>query len=234
MSIATRLIVTLLALVAPLPLVGQSRQNSGGITLEESYLQESIELMLIKQQSESPSRDMKESALKNIDTALKQGSKDRVLFVALETLALEGSLNKTTEGGVVVNNFPDLRSKAAHYLGILGGAESQTVLHKMLDIEIEPMILTEVVTALGKISLNRNGETVTLISKKIAALGFAYPDNRLTLAALEVYEQFAAQDGWKLDPDTEEVLTRISYGRYHTTIRIRARQLLAKLNAYRP
>jgi hypothetical protein len=233
MRISTGLIVTL-ALMVALPLVGQSRQNSGGITLEESYLQESIELILIKEQSESPSRDMKESAFKNIDTALKQGSKDRVLFVALETMALEGSLNKTREGGVVVNNYPDLRSKAAHYLGILGGTESQTVLRKMLDIELEPMILTEVVTSLGKISLNRNGETVTLISKKITALGFAYPDNRLTLAALEVYEKFAAQNGWKLDPDTEQVLTRISYGRYHATIRTRARQLLAKLNAYQP
>jgi hypothetical protein len=157
-----------------------------------------------------------------------------VIFVALETLALEGSLNKTMEEGVVVNNYPDLRSKAAHYLGILGGTEAQAILRRMLDIEIEPMILTEVVASLGKISLNRNGETVTLISKKITALGFVYPDNRLTLAALEVYEKFAAQDGWKLDPDTEEVLTRVSYGRYHTTIRTRARQLLAKLNAYQP
>jgi hypothetical protein len=47
-----------------------------------------------------------------------------------------------------------------------------------------------------------------------------------------VYEKFAAQNGWKLDSDTEEVLTRASYGRYHTIIRTRARQLLAKLHTY--
>jgi hypothetical protein len=227
-------LIAVLALIAVLPLVGQSRLNNGGITLEESYLQESIELMLIKEQSESSSREMKESAFKNIDAALKQGSKDRVIFVALETMALEGSFNKTMEEGVVVNNYPDLRSKAAHYLGILGGPDAQAVLLKMLGIEIAPMVLTEVVTSLGKISLNDNGEIVTLISKKIIALGFAYPDNRLTLAALEVYEKFAAQDGWKLDSDTEEVLARASYGRYHTIIRTRARQLLAKLYTYQP
>jgi hypothetical protein len=230
----SRLLVVLLVLIAALPLVGQSRLNSSGITLEGSYLQESIELMLIKEQSESLSREMKESAFKNIDTALAQGSKDRVIFVALETLALEGSFNKTIENGVVINNYPDLRSKAAHYMGILGGHDAQTVLLKMLDIESEPVILTEVVASLGKISSNDNGETVTLISKKITALGFAYPDNRLTLAALDVYEKFAAQDGWQLDPDTEEVLASVSYGRYHSTIRARARQLLAKLRTYQP
>jgi hypothetical protein len=227
-------LIAAMALIAALPLVGQSRLSSGGITLEESYLQESIELMLIKEQSESSSREMKESAFKNIDAALKQGSKDRMIFVALETMALEGSFNKTMEEGVVVNNYPDLRSKAAYYLGILGGPDAQAVLLKMLGIEIAPMVLTEVVTSLGKISLNDNGEIVTLISKKIIALGFAYPDNRLTLAALEVYEKFAVQDGWKLDSDTEEVLTRASYGRYHTIIRTRARQLLAKLHTYQP
>jgi plasmid stability protein len=230
MRISTGLAVLMLGAV--FPLIGQSRQNGGVIMLEESYLQESIELMLIKEQSEAPSRDLKESALRTIDAALKQGSKDRVIFVALQTLALEGSVNKTMEAGVVVNNYPDLRVKAARYLGILGGAEAQTVLRKMLAIELEPMILTEVVTALGTIGLNSKGETVTLISKKLKSLGFVYPDNRLTLASLEVYEKFAAQAGWNLDAETEEVLTNVAYGRYHATVRSRARQLLAKLSVY--
>ncbi|MDR3303205.1 MAG: HEAT repeat domain-containing protein [Treponema sp.] len=225
----------LLSLLAVMPVAGQNRLNNGsGITMEETYLQKSVELMLIEEQSRSPSREMKESALKNIDTALQQGSTDRVILVALETLALEGILNKVVTSGRVVNNFPDLRVKAAHYLGSLGGAEAHKILLKMLDMEKYPMVVAEVIVSLGKIGLNPNDETAKLIAKKLTYFDRGYEDNQLALATVEAFERFAAQDGWKLTPETETILISISLGRYHATIRAHARQLLAKLRTYQP
>ena len=213
-------------------LTGQESRGGRGIALEESYLQESIDIMLIREQSQSESREVKESALANIQAALQRGTRNEEIRSALETLGLEGTVNKTIKNGAIVNNFPDLRRETARCLGIMGGTQAYTILIRMLGAETQAFVLAEVVNALMAVGLNPNNETVKLITKRVKHFDVTLPDNLLAFAALRAYERFASENGWRLDTDTEALLVSISDGRYHTTARAYARDLLAKLRRY--
>ncbi|MDR2537231.1 MAG: HEAT repeat domain-containing protein [Treponema sp.] len=219
-----------LALMALASLTGQDSRR--GIALEESYLQESIDIMLIREQSRSESREVKESALATIEAALQRGTRNEEIRIALETMGLEGIVNKTVKEGVIANNFPDIRSKTARCLGIMGGTQAYTILIRMLGAETQAFVLADVVNALRVVGLNPNNETVKLITKRVKHFDVMLPDDLLAFAALGAYERFASQNGWRLDADTEALLVSISNGRYHTTARAYARELLAKLRSY--
>jgi hypothetical protein len=221
-----------LVVMAVAGLAGQDSRSGRGISQEESYLQESIDMMMIREQSRSASREVQELALVNIEAALERGTRNDEIRIALETLSLEGIVNRTMENGVIVNNFPGVRSKAARCLGIMGGSQAQTILMRMLGAETQTQVLAEVVNALMVVGLNQNNATVALITNRLNHFDVTFPDNLLALAALGAYERFASQNNWRLDADTEDLLVRISNGRYQSTVRARARDLLAKLHSY--
>ncbi|MDR1326740.1 MAG: HEAT repeat domain-containing protein [Treponema sp.] len=222
----------MLALMAVALLTGQDSRGGRGITLEESYLQESIDIMLIREQSRSESREVKESALGTIEAALQRGTRSEEIRIALETMGLEGIVNRTMKDGVIANNFPDIRSKTARCLGIMGGTQAYTILIRMLGAETQAFVLADVVNALMVVGLNPNNETVKLITGRVKHFDVTLPDDLLAFAALRAYESFASQNDWRLDTDTEALLVSISNGRYHTTARAYARDLLAKLRSY--
>ncbi|MDR1400432.1 MAG: HEAT repeat domain-containing protein [Treponema sp.] len=221
-----------LALIAVALLTGQDSRGGRGIALEESYLQESIDSMLIREQSRSESREVKESALATIEAALQRGARNEEIRIALETMSLEGIVNRTMKDGVIVNNFPDIRSRTARCLGIMGGTQAYTILIRMLGAETQAFVLTEVVNALMAVGLNPNNETVKLITKRVRHFDVTLPDNLLAFAALRAYERFASENGWRLDTDTEALLVSISNGRYHPMACASARDLLDKLRSY--
>ncbi|MDR0636736.1 MAG: HEAT repeat domain-containing protein [Treponema sp.] len=221
-----------LALGALALLTGQDSRSGRGIALEESYLQESMDSMLIREQSRSESREVKESALATIEAALQRGTRNEEIRSALETLGLEGTVNKTIKNGAIVNSFPDIRRKTAHCLGIMGGTQAYTILIRMLGAETQAFVLAEVVKALMTVGLNPNNETVKLITKRVRHFDVTLPDDLLAFAALSAYERFASENGWRLDTDTEALLVSISDGRYHTTARAYAKDLLVKLRRY--
>jgi plasmid stability protein len=202
------------------------------MTVEGSYLQESVDLMIIRQQSRAADREMKIHALENIRSAMDKGITGGEVLGALEYMALEGIVNKAINDRIR-NNYPDIRGQAAVYLGNLGNPEARKILVKMLQAEYEPMVLIEVVKSLTKIGINdHNNEMVYLITKRVNAFDVLVPDNLLALAALEAYEAFAAQSGGTLDTSTIQLIQRISEGRYHGAIRERAKQLLTKIYTY--
>ncbi|MDR2518174.1 MAG: HEAT repeat domain-containing protein [Spirochaetaceae bacterium] len=206
-----------------------------GVTVESSYLQEAVELMLIREQSRSESRDLKRAALSNIEVAIKRGIKSGEVLSALEYLALEGTVNKTAYRNRTA--YPDIRSRAALYLGVLGGSEAKKVLLKMAYVEYETAVLTQVVAALKTIGLNENSESETkesldAITKILTHFDLFSPDNLLALSGLEAYEAFASRNQWKLGPRAVFVISQISQGRYHGKIRLRAKALLALMRTY--
>ena len=201
-----------------------------GLDSEASYLQESVELMLIREQSRAESREMKLSALSNIEAAIKRGITGGEVLNALEYLALEGTVRRTVHQNRM--GQPDIRSKAAVYLGELGTPEAKNVLLQMAKAEFETTVLTQVVTSLKKIGINENQETVKAVTGILNHFDMLAPDNFLALSGLEAYEIFAAQNGWKLDPDSVLVISRIAEGRYHGLIRQRAKALLMQLRTY--
>jgi hypothetical protein len=202
------------------------------MSVEESYLQESIENMIIREQSVATGREMKLVALEYIGEAIEHGNTSDDVRNALEYLALEGLTNQTRENGRMINNFPDVRAKAVVYLGEVGTPEAKNALLKVMLADPEPMVLTEAVKSLAKIGLNENEETANTISWVVTRFDVLNPDNLLALSALEAFEILAEKNGGLKDPSALRTIMRIADGRYITPVKDRARQLIYDLRQY--
>ena len=212
----------------------QSRTSSNNreMSVEQSYLQESVELMIIREQSRAESRDMKLVALEYIGDAIKRGNKGDEIRSALEYLSMEGIVNQTRENGRLVNNYPDIRTKAATYLGQIGTPEAKDALIKMVLADNEPMVITEAIKSLANIGLNDNDETANAISWIVTRYDVLNPDNLLALSALEAYEKLAAANGGIKDPSSIRTIIRIAEGNYIRPVQERAKQVLMDLRNY--
>jgi hypothetical protein len=213
-------------------LLAASVAGAQEMSVEESYLQESIENMIIREQSVATGRDMKMVALEYIGEAIERGNTSEDVRNALEYLALEGLTNQTRENGRMINNFPDVRARAVVYLGEIGTPEAKNALLKVMLADPEPMVLTEAVKALAKIGLNDNEETANTISWVVTRFDVLNPDNLLALSALEAFEILAEKNGGLRDPSALRTIMRIADGRYITPVKDRARQLIFDLRQY--
>jgi HEAT repeat protein len=216
--------------VAAAAVTAQTRDRE--MSVEESYLQESVELMIIREQSRAESRDMKLVALEYIGDAIDRGNTGEEVRAALEYLGTEGIVNQTRENGRLINNYPDVRTKAATYLGDLGTPEAKDSLIKMCLADNEPMVLTEVVKSLAKIGINDHDETVNAISWIVTRFDVLNPDNLLALSALEAYEKLAAANDGIKDPSAIRIIIRIAEGNYIRPVQERAKQVLMDLRKY--
>jgi len=236
MSVFKRfLILGLVFIAASVSVMGQSSRMSSGnqeMTVEQSYLQESIELMIIREQSRAESRDMKLVALEYIKDAIDRGNTSDEIRSSLEYLGLEGVLNTTRENGRVVNNFPDVRKQAATYLGLLGTPEAKDTLKRMVNGDNEPMVIAEAIRSLGVIGLNDNNESTTVISWAVRRFHYLNPDNYMASLALDAYERIADSNGGLKDPDAYRTMQLIAEGPYITPVRNRAISLMGQLRNY--
>jgi hypothetical protein len=237
MTIIKRLLVIGLILSTPVSMVmaqsgGGSSGSSREMSVEESYLQESVELMIIREQSRAESREMKLLALEYIGDAISRGNNGADVQNALEYLSMEGILNKTRESGRLVNNYPDVRTKAATYLGDLGTKQASDTLIKLILTDTEPMVLTEAVKSLAKIGSNDNEETIRAISWVLTRFDVLNPDNLLALSALDAFDKLAEKTGGIKDPNSIRTILRIVDGPYIRPVQERARQVLANVRRY--
>ena len=202
------------------------------MTVEQSYLQESIELMIIREQSRADSRDMKLVALDSIGDAIDRGNKSAEIHSALEFLSLEGIVNPTRLEGRVINNFPDIRVKAATILGKLGTPEASNTLIRMVSVDNEPMVITEAIKSLGIIGDNTNEVAVNTIAWTVNRFNNLNPDNQLAVSAIEAFEKISAANGGQLSQTAVQTLMRIAEGNYTRIVQERAR--MALLDMRRP
>jgi len=199
------------------------------MTVEESYLQQSVETIIIKQQSRATNLETKLEALNAIGEAIANGNTSPEIREALEYLGIEGTINQTREAGRLVNNFPDVRARAAAHLGTLGTSEAVETLVKMGTVDNEPMVLTQVVKALGNIGVNEHDEISTTISFIFRKFHVLNPDNLLAMEVLNAYEKLAAANS-RLDANSIYwVMTIAEDGRYTYQIREKAKETLANL-----
>jgi hypothetical protein len=189
-------------------------------------------MMIIREQSRAESRDMKLIALEYIGEAINRGNRGEEVRAALEYLGMEGVMNVTRENGRIVNNYPDVRAKAATYLGEMGTPAAKTALLRMCRSDNEPMVITEVVKSLAKIGNNDNDETVKTINWVLSRYDTLNPDNLLALSALEAYEKLAEANGGIHDPEAFEIVRRIYQGPYIKKVQERARETLDILWGY--
>ncbi|MDR2072852.1 MAG: HEAT repeat domain-containing protein [Spirochaetaceae bacterium] len=206
-----------------------SGQESGEISVEESYLQESVENMIIREQSRAESREMKMIALEYIGDAISRGNTGEEVRQALEYMGLEGTLNRGRENGRLINNYPDVRRETVKYLGQMGTVEAKDTLLKIIYYDNEPMVLQEAVKSLADIGNDDNGRTISTIAWILQKFDNTNPDNLLALSAIEAFEKLGEKTGGLKDPNAIQMLIRIADGPYIRPVQDRAKQALVNI-----
>jgi len=202
------------------------------MTVEESYLQHSIEIMIIRETARASSREQKFVALGFIGDAIERGNKSDDIRQTLDYLSREGRRSVAMESGRVVNNFPDVRRESAKFLGMIGTEEARRTLLDICLFENEPMVLQEAITSLGDIGTNDNNETVKIIVSVVSRFDNLNPDNLMAIATIDAFEKIAKKNNGLHSREAIELLARISEGHYIRPVQERARQLLADLRSY--
>jgi hypothetical protein len=203
------------------------------LTIEELFLQ-SVEFQILREKAFSGDYDIKMSALDDLEKKVNDGSykgSDQQVEFVLEYLALEGSARTTREAGRLVNNFPEVRRRAANLLGRVGTDDAKNALVRVLLIDEEPIVKAEAAYALGVIGNNDNNEVVQ-------ALAFTYnkedpqkPDNNFGYAMCLAIEKLAKKSGGLKDPAAYQILVKIAQGNYLRTVRTKALQVLDELKS---
>ena len=228
-------ILLVIALIAAATVSAQSsssRNTNEERTVEESYLQEAIELMIIKETSYSSSLDQKMLALQYIGEAIDRGNTSDEIREALEHLSMEGLMNQAREKGRLVNNFPLARREAAKYLGQLGTAEAQVALINVCRYEPEPMVLQEAIKSLGECAGDECDKAIDAIVWVVSRFDVHNPDNLMALAAIDAIAKIADKnDGIKV-AGAYGLLFRIAEGPYIRPVQNKAREVLNDMRKY--
>ena len=227
-----RLSILITASVIAVSAIAAQSNIGDDLSVEASYLNESIQLMIIRETARSNTREQKFVALEYINDAINRGSKNDDIRQTLEFLSREGRRSIAMENGRVVNNFPDVRRLSAKYLGQIGTEEARKSLLDICQYENEPMVLQEAIKSLGDIGVNDNNETVVIISWAFSKFDNLNPDNLMALATIDAFENIAKQNNGINHPEAVRTLTRIAEGQYITPVKERARQLLSDLRVY--
>jgi hypothetical protein len=207
-----------------------AQSNSGReMSIEETYLRESIEIMIIRETARSENREQKLIALEYIGEAIGRGNTNEEIRQTLEYLSREGRRTVIRENGRITNNFPDVRRQAAKYLGQIGTEEAVSSLIEILQFENEAMVLQEAIKSLGDIGINNNNDAVANIVWIARRFDNLNQDNLLALATIDALEKIARKNGGLNYPDAIQLLLRISDGNYIRPVQERARQLLVEL-----
>ena len=221
------LILLFIAIVAAPAVTGQQTADSSReMTIEESYLLEAMELMIIREAARATSREQKLIALEYIGQAIERGNTGDEIRATVEFLSFEGTLNRATENRRLVNDFPEVRREAARYLGLIGTEEAAAALIRINATESEPMVLQESVKSLGLIESENYDAAIASIVRIVNRFhNSASPDNLLALAAVDALGRISERNGGISDPAAWQLLRAISDGPYVPPVRERARQV---------
>jgi hypothetical protein len=221
------LLVALIVLFVPV----FAQSSSGEKTVEEAYLQSTLEALIIKEQAYSDNYDQKLIALQYIEEAIKNGRMTEDIRAALEYLASEGSLVITRSGGYgrPLNNYPDIRRQACLLLGNFKTQEAKDALLKIALADNEPTVIAAAIRSLGQINIIENDDVTQAIAFIINRFDILMPDNVLAFESLVALEAIADANNGIKDPAAIRAIMKIAEGNYITLVKQKAKDLLDKL-----
>jgi hypothetical protein len=228
-------ILLLIALIAVPAVNGQSNSSGGNreMTVEESYLQEAVEMMSIRETIRTEGLDQKMLALRYIGEAIERGNTGNEICQALEYLSREGLSMQARENGRLVNNYTLARREAARYLGQLGTVEARDVLITVCNFEREPMVLQEAIKSLGDIGNNDDEKTTDAIIWIVRRFDVLNPDNLMALSAVDAIAKIAEKNGGLKNPaNAIQLLMTIANGPYTKPVQAKARAVLDEMRKY--
>lgn len=225
----------LLAVAFLAPAFGQ-QEEEGELTIEELYLQ-NAEIRIIREQAITQDRDMKLSALENIEEMLEEGeltgeTSAREAHYILDYLAGEGLTRLIRENNRLVNYYPEVRRRAVSLLGDLATDEARESLVNILLVEEEPMVLAETAFALGKIGDNEDNRVSRPLASVVLSQDAIGPDNNFAFASLLAFEKIAEQNSGLNDPMALDAIIRIAQGSYLRSVKLKAVEVLDTLRQY--
>lgn len=193
---------------------------------------ESVEMVLIRDNSEASDHDRNMIALELLGKAAGKGSPTDEMYTAFERLMFSGSSNRATAGGRVANDFPDVRRETAKQLGTVGTPQARNILLRACLSETDPLALYEIVNSLGAINADDNGLTVATIMRAVGKFHrAAAPDNHVAMAATNSLGLIAARDRNSISRDAFLYLFEVEKGPYVPAVRDRAREVIDSLRS---
>jgi hypothetical protein len=230
MTTARTFAATLLLLLAAALLGAQSAQTTGKeLTIEEKFLQKSIELQVLKEQAFAPEYDSKMVALDDLAQKIGKGSlgteADDVEFI-LEYLAMEGTSHTVREGLRLANYYPDVRRRATELLGKVRTERAKDALITVLLNDDEPMVKAQAAYALGELGMNDDNEVAAALAFAVDREDQTRVDNNWGYAMVLAFEKLNQKTGGIKYPGAFRALVKISQGNYLATVRQKALQVL--------
>jgi hypothetical protein len=211
--------------------------KGGEKTVEEAYLQESAEAVMVRELSRADDKDGKLVALAFAKKSLDNGRKNEEIRGSLVYLALENNLviTKNAGLGVATNNFPDVRRTACEYLGNYPSVETKDTLVKVIanSKTEDPMVLAEAIRSLGKIGINDNDEVVNAIANSVSHFdNVGMSEDRLAIYTLFAFQDLADKGGIKDISTVTNTVMKFTKGSYVSPVKKLALQTLEKLAMY--
>jgi hypothetical protein len=131
--------------------------------------------------------------------------------------------------GELVNDYPELRAEAARLLGEIGGVEEQEAFARLLLLEYEWSVRTEIVSAMGRIGADPDGSVSRAIHGAVRELRPNRPRERFARAALETLSTVLRYHRVPPDPAVLESLERLREMNLSRSLRRRAHELLSNV-----
>jgi len=203
-----------------------SQSSDSEMSVEESYLQEAVDLMIVRETSKQDSREQKLIALAFIGNLIEQGNTNDEIRLVLERLSLEGTNVQARERGRLKNDYPEVRRQAARHLSAFNNEEAKAALIQVCVSDNEPLVLQEAIRSLGIIGRDTDGEVVgTIVWVANKFHNTIAPDNLIALASIDALEKIAKNNKYVRE-DAFQLLIKISEGSYSPPVREKARQTI--------
>ena len=157
------------------------------LSVEDSFLQESVEIQIIRETASSIDRETKLQALDFIRKQLDANVRSPEIREILRDLAGQGTYRQEMVDGRLANRYTEVRIRAAEYLGEFPKEESAPLLCDILKTDKEPSVLTQAVYSLARTKAYDplSEQTVEKYFREFHHR--KTPDNRLAAAVLEYY-----------------------------------------------
>lgn len=158
---------------------------------------------------------------------------DKSVLGVLRYLAGEGTLSFERGPASAPQGFPEVRRDSCETLGYIGGEAAREILLAVLRAEGEPMVLSQAVAALGRITGQPDEEIIAaftlLLETRVLVPG---ADNNLAMALIETLQKFAASKEGVHDVNLFRALMRIPDAPLAPSVRRRARILIEKMKGF--
>jgi len=226
-------LIILLAL-SGMPLGAQTGNQE--LTVEDIYLNSTVEVQIVRALAQESSRKDKERALNILsrmidENKVTEGSVD-VIFI-LEELSGEGVAKEVRINRALANDYSEVRRKSAELLGQVGGKRAVETLITMTLKDPEPTVVAEAIYSLGLLGGDDTGEAEKVIAHVMRIYNMTTRiDNNLAFAAISAIEKIGKTKSGRIRPELFSILTQIQNSNYIRAVKKKAERVLDEMRTY--